>query len=116
MITTFRKRLKQIALIIFILLVFFLIRVDSVLKERDYIIDKIQIAGIDDILHERDWHWRIEEYNKISIDEMIWKFWIPVDSFYENNDCIKQGPHNGNEKPHHIQKNSRRDAEGFRIC
>jgi len=33
--------------------------------------------------------WRYDEFEKITYDEMVWKFWIPVDKFYDLDKLLK---------------------------
>ena len=66
----------------------FLYRNHEVCKERRRIIDKISYLAKIDIIGRRNWEWRYKEYNKISYEEMVYKFWIPVKDFYKNHKCI----------------------------
>lgn len=36
-----------------------------------------------------DFMWRFEVINEVSYNEMVWKFWKPLDSFYK--DAIEKG-------------------------
>ena len=55
--------------------VFMLYRNESVYKERMKIINRISM--------DADWVSKLKEFQKISYDQMIYKFWIPVKKFYK---------------------------------
>jgi hypothetical protein len=37
----------------------------------------------------REWRWRWDIMKDPSYDQMLYKVWIPVDSYYKNHPCIK---------------------------
>jgi hypothetical protein len=40
-------------------------------------------------LGKYEWKWRYDAYEKVTYDEMYWKFWKPLDSFYKDLSFIK---------------------------
>ena len=84
----------MIVLIIYFSLLFifilFLIRIFLVYKERIRIINRIEnISKIEVSFGNYNWQWRFKEFESISDREMVFKFWIPIKSFYKNTKCIK---------------------------
>lgn len=67
---------------------YLLYRNHEVYKERQHILNKIKNFSKIDILESRNWEWRYKEYEKISYEEMLYKFWIPVKDFYKDNKCL----------------------------
>ena len=76
-------------LVILVISLFYLLyRNDEVYKERQHISNKVSDLAKIDIIGSRNWEWRYKEYNKISYEEMLYKFWIPVKDFYKDNKCL----------------------------
>ncbi len=55
-------------------------RNDSVYDFRMALIDEIHHFNQADI--NASWKWRYTELDSVSRDEMVWKFWRPLKSFY----------------------------------
>jgi hypothetical protein len=66
-----------------------LIRNGIVYNERMRVIHLMSELSNKDINNHKSWMWRHKEFDKITYDEMVFKFWIPVRKFYENNPCLK---------------------------
>ena len=64
-------------------------RVDAVYAYRKYLIDAIHERNIRDIDKGIEYEWRWEYYETVSYDDMMMKFWKPLDSFYKEKDFIK---------------------------
>jgi hypothetical protein len=64
------------------LMLAFQLRNESVHKERVRVAELIYELGTADIRAGRPWYWRWEEYRKVTYAEMLFRFWIPVRSFY----------------------------------
>lgn len=69
--------------------IYMLIRNTLVYTYRTNLIHRISESNIEDISDGRPWHWRYEEYNSISYNEMMLKFWKPLDSFYPRDPARK---------------------------
>ncbi len=72
-----------IALMIGISLIITAIRNQLVFKERHRILDIVFSS-------KGDWRKKQKLYHKFSYDEMVYKFWKPVTSFYEKDFPIKK--------------------------
>jgi hypothetical protein len=57
-------------------------RNQKVHKYRRSLLRKISDAGDVDIENNRPWEWRHDIYDTITYDEMLYKFWRRLDSFY----------------------------------
>lgn len=68
------------------LLFWFLHRNRQVSKYRGQVLDRISELSDRDIANGSGWKWRYEAYGGVSYDEMLMKFWIPLDKFYEDFD------------------------------
>jgi len=65
-------------MIVLILAVYFgWFRNNAVFKERERIREEIIFAG-------NDWREKLKIYNEVGYQEMVLKFWKPVDSFYKD--------------------------------
>jgi hypothetical protein len=64
-------------------------RNSAVYRERGRIIDEInRLNGIDIDAGRPYSPTRYRAFNEVSYDEMVWKFWIPVQNFYRNHRCL----------------------------
>jgi hypothetical protein len=66
-----------------------MIRNDYVLAFRHKLIKQISAAAKADIEAGRDWEWRYEIYETVSYDQMVYKFWKPLESFYQDRSFIE---------------------------
>lgn len=72
--------------------IYILIRNHFVYKERMRILKLVSALGHDDIYtHHSDPSWRCKSLDKVSYDEMSYKFWKPVKTFYKDHECL--GPY-----------------------
>jgi len=76
----------------FLLFCFFMLwRNDRVYKYRLEILTRISKAADEDIREGRDWNWRYYEFHKIEYEQMFYKFWKPLDSFWKDKRFIESG-------------------------
>jgi hypothetical protein len=68
-----------------------LVRNSKVYAYRGELIDKMYDAADDDINRGRSYKWRQEVYQSVSYNEMVYKFWKPIDSFYPDKSFIEIG-------------------------
>lgn len=70
-----------------------LVRNERVYTYRQNLLNQIYVASMRDIWDygdsPRDWNWRHEVYNSVSYNEMVFKFWRRLDSFYPDKSFIK---------------------------
>jgi hypothetical protein len=59
-------------------------RSTKVFRERTRVLYIVSSLAQDDILADRIWMWRYEGLDKVGYNEMVFKFWRPVESFYED--------------------------------
>ena len=60
-----------------------LFRNERVHRERTRILARIHLLSDGDIIAGREWRWRYEAFDSgPSYDEMFYKFWRPIASFY----------------------------------
>lgn len=57
--------------------------------ERIEVLTRLGRLADEDIVNEREWRWRYDAFNKISYDEMVFKIWKPISSFYKDADFLK---------------------------
>jgi len=38
----------------------------------------------EDIENEREWLWRYDKFDEVTYNEMMYKFWKPLSSFYKD--------------------------------
>lgn len=76
----------NILLVIFTALLLFslymLVRNFRVYDYRNNMLDSLSTSTHDDIMKGREWRWRLDDYDSVSYDEMMFKFWRRFDSFY----------------------------------
>ena len=68
----------------------FLIRNNQVYLYRMGLIDRIHTANLRDIdsdVYQDAWRWR--QYEAVSYESMLWKFWKPLSSFYDEEALIR---------------------------
>lgn len=75
---------------IMITAIMLMIRNQLVYKERNNVLKKIHKLCEEDIIKGVKWKCRYIEYEKITYEEMLYKIWIPVKSFYKDHQCLKQ--------------------------
>lgn len=80
------------AIIVFTFLFWLMLysRNDAVFMERDRVIEIVDKLAHKDMAGHKDYTWRYDEFRKITYEEMFYKFWKPVKSFYKNHACIKE--------------------------
>lgn len=61
----------------------------EVCSERIRVINEIGIMCAKDNETNREWHWRFDVYNEITYDQMLYKFWIPVNRFFKDHKCLQ---------------------------
>lgn len=54
---------------------------------RMELLKKIELIVLDEEVGS-SWEWRIAEFKKVNYDEMVYKFWKPLDSFYPDKKFI----------------------------
>ena len=83
--------IQSIAFLIIVMCVVLMIRTNAVAKYRSILINKIHKRYLENIEKglEIDHRERWDEYKKITFDEMVWKFWKKVDSFYDEDKILK---------------------------
>ena len=68
--------------------IFMFVRNEYVFNFRKKMLGKISKGANLDIENKKDWRWRYVAFDAISYDMMMFKFWKPLDSFYENKDFL----------------------------
>ena len=71
-----------LALILFSLLM--LCRNKLVFKYRGVLLNEIGKKFKEDIENEREWLWRYDKFDEVTYNEMLYKFWKPLSSFYKD--------------------------------
>ena len=71
-----------LALILFSLSM--LLRNWLVFKYRGVLLNEIGKKFKEDIENEREWLWRYDKFDEVTYNEMMYKFWKPMDSFYKD--------------------------------
>ena len=66
-----------------------LYRNSVVFKYRGEILRKMSIASKKDIKNGKEWDWRHDVWDTITYNQMMVKFWKPIDSFYTDKKFIK---------------------------
>jgi hypothetical protein len=61
--------------------IFMYFRNEAVLRYRMYLVDCV--------FAHRDYQWRRDVYDRVSYNEMMFKFWKPLDSFYPDKSFIE---------------------------
>ena len=56
---------------------------------RMELLKKIELIVLDEEIGS-SWEWRIAEFKKVNYDEMVYKFWKPLDSFYPDKGFINR--------------------------
>lgn len=68
------------------------------------LLDLIDTATHMDITRDRPWRWRYDAFRSVSYNEMLYKFWRHIDSFYLDRSFLdpnSYGAAHGDE--HHLQ-------------
>jgi SAM-dependent methyltransferase len=71
--------------------IIYLFRTHKVLKERKKILKTIGELCLYDVMHDKEYKWRFEEYESISYSNMLFPFWIDVETFFKDKKCIQRG-------------------------
>jgi len=79
-----------IGFLLLFLFLYFYRRNDLVFYEELAVSDVIREMGKRDIVKGLSPNWRLEEYNRISYNEMWLKFWIPVEKFHYDKPYLKE--------------------------
>lgn len=66
-----------------------MVRNARVFRYRNRIIDRYHKAWKKDIRAGRDGLWRCRVYDSVSYNEMVLKFWKPLDSFYKDKSFLE---------------------------
>jgi hypothetical protein len=61
---------------------FLLFRNGQVYKERTKILEIIHDLSNDNIKQGKGWRWRYKLYESVLYEEMLFKFWKPINSFF----------------------------------
>lgn len=64
-------------------------RVNRVYSYRKQLLRDVSNAAELDIELNKNWHWRYERFEAVAFNDMVHKFWRPLDSFYPNKDFIE---------------------------
>jgi len=70
---------------------YMMVRNNKIHEYRIRLLGEIHEKGVAEINEGKmvkDIEWRLQEFDKVTYDEMFWKFWRKVDSFYEGNACL----------------------------
>jgi len=73
-----------VMIIILMSSIYMFLRNNAVYKYRIGLLDRISKAAEEDINMGRDWRWRYDILHKVTYQEMVWKFWKPISSFYNH--------------------------------
>jgi len=73
-----------IALILISISMLMLLRNWLVSKYRGVLLSEISKKFKEDIENEREWLWRYDKFDEVTYDEMMYKFWKPLSSFYKD--------------------------------
>jgi hypothetical protein len=68
--------------------IFMLYRNKKVFNYKMKLLDKVSSLAQKDSLADREWKWRYEVFTSVSYNEMLYKFWKPLDSFYKDKSFI----------------------------
>ena len=80
----------NILILPFILLLSLLLLSFSLYKlSRNQTVYDYRSRIIEIIFSKDDWKWRHKEFRKVSYNEMVYKFWKPLDSFYKDKKFLK---------------------------
>jgi len=69
----------------------FLKRNNTVIEYRQYILNQLLHCATQDILAGRDWQWRYDAIRMVTYDEMLYKFWRKLDTFYTDLSFLQPG-------------------------
>lgn len=76
--------LEVITIILIVIFAILARRNNRVFDYRMWVADNIARRTRQEFLTDKDWHWRYEELRKVSYEEMVYKFWRPLPSFFRN--------------------------------
>ena len=71
------------------LMVFLMFRNDRVHDYRQKLLGTISNCVEIDIQENRSWEWRYEIYHSVSYDNMLYRFWKPLESFYKDKSFLE---------------------------
>jgi len=75
--------LTNISLIVILLSVIVIIRNNQVYKYRMKILDLVFAQAMRDVREGRDPIWRYDAMRDVSYESMLYQFWKPLDSFWD---------------------------------
>ena len=62
----------------------FISRNTAVYRYRMQLLSRISESATRDIEARRPWGWRFDALSAVTYDEMVFKFWRPLSSFYDD--------------------------------
>ena len=69
--------------------IFLVLRDKRVYNYRMKLLSIIHDRSKIDIQENRPWKWRYEAYNSVSYDNMLFRFWKPLESFYKDKSFLE---------------------------
>ena len=73
-----------ISFVLMFISIYIFIRNCLVNRYRGILLQGITKKSKEDIENEKEWKWRYDEFDEVTYDEMMYKFWKPLSSFYED--------------------------------
>jgi len=67
-----------------------LVRNEAVMTYRKELLDRVSAMASDDIARGFEWKWRYEAFESVSYNEMVYKVWKSLDSFYPDMSFINR--------------------------
>ena len=61
-----------------------LFRNKLVWKYRKMVLNELSKKTNEDVANEREWLWRYDKFDEVTYNEMMYKFWKPLSSFYKD--------------------------------
>ena len=61
-----------------------LFRNKLVWKYRKVVLNELSKKTNEDVENEREWLWRYDKFDEVTYNEMMYKFWKPLSSFYKD--------------------------------
>ena len=80
---TFLNLFLMFAIFVMVFCFFMIIRNERVARERKRLLDIVALKAKKLIKEGKDWEEPYNYFRSISYDEMVYKFWKPVKSFYD---------------------------------
>lgn len=69
---------------VLLVLVYAVRRVGQVLQAERRALDAVHRMCDRDVAAGREWRWRYDVFQKVSLSRQVWSFWRRPDSFYED--------------------------------